>query len=43
MDRGMKEAPAAIVDRVSVIVRGNVARALEGFRRDKPLQIGVSD
>ena len=40
---GMKEDPAAIVDRVSVIVRGNVARALEGFRRDKPLQIGVSD
>ena len=40
---GLKEDPAAIVDRVSVIVRGNVARSLEGFRLDNPLQIGVSD
>lgn len=40
---GMKENPAAIVARVSVIVRGNVARALEGFRRDKPLQTGADD
>lgn len=35
--RGMKEDPAAIVERVSVIVHGNVARALEGFCRDNPV------
>ena len=35
--RGMKEDPAAIVERVSVIIHGNVARALEGFCRDNPV------
>ena len=33
---GMKEDPAVIVERVSVIVHGNISRALEGFRADRP-------
>ena len=34
--RGMKEDPTAIVERTSGVVHGNVLRALEAFRTDKP-------
>ena len=40
---GMKEDPEVIVERVSIIVHGNISRALEGFRRGKPLQTGTDD
>lgn len=35
---GMKEDPAALVARTSAVVHGNILRALETFRTDKPLQ-----
>ena len=34
---GMKEEPAAIVERTSKLVHGNVVRALNAFRTDQPL------
>ena len=33
----MKEDPAVIVERVSRLIHGNIVRALNEFRLDKPL------
>ncbi len=40
IDNGMKEDAAAIVERTSQLVHGNVIRALNTFRVDKPLHSG---
>ena len=40
---GMKEDPAAIVERTSGVVRGNILRALESFRTDAPLHSPEND
>ena len=40
---GMKEDPAAIVESTSRAVRGNIVRALEVFRRDRPLHFQEND
>lgn len=40
---GMKEEPAAIVERTSKLVRGNVVRALNAFRTDQPLHSVEND
>ena len=37
IDNGMKEDAAVIVERTSQLVHGNVIRALDAFRVDKPL------
>ena len=37
IDNGMKEDTAVIVERTSQLVHGNVIRALDAFRVDKPL------
>ena len=39
----MREDPAAIVERTSGVVRGNILRALEAFRTDRPLHTGAND
>lgn len=39
----MKEDPDAIVERVSRLIHGNVVRALNGFRLDKPLHTQAND
>lgn len=39
----MKEEPDAIVERVSRLIHGNVVRALNGFRLDKPLHTQAND
>lgn len=39
----MKEDPDAIVERVSRLIHGNVVRALNGFRLDKPLHTQADD
>lgn len=31
---GMKEEPQKIIDRLSILVRGDIGRALEAFRRN---------
>ena len=38
IDNGMKEDAAVIVERTSQLVHGNVIRALDAFRVDKPLE-----
>lgn len=40
---GMKEEPAAIVERTSKLVHGNVVRALNAFRTDQPLHSVEND
>lgn len=40
---GMKEEPAAIVERTNSVVRGNILRALESFRTDRPLHMEAND
>lgn len=37
---GMKEEPRKIVDRLSVLIHGDIARALGRFRLDHPIQTG---
>lgn len=39
----MKEDPAAIVERTSMVLRGNIVRALNAFRTDKPLHLEEND
>lgn len=36
IDHGMKENPEEIVNRLGLAIQGDIARALERFRRDKP-------
>ncbi len=40
---GMKEEPATIVERTNSVVRGNILRALESFRTDRPLHMEAND
>lgn len=39
----MKEDPAAIVERTSMVLHGNIVRALNAFRTDKPLHLEEND
>ena len=39
----MKEEPAVIVERVSRLIHGNIVRALNEFRLDKPLHMQADD
>lgn len=39
----MKEDPAAIVERTSMMLHGNIVRALNAFRTDKPLHLDEND
>lgn len=37
IDRGMKEDPAVIVERTGKVIHGDILRALNAFRADRPL------
>lgn len=39
----MKEDPSAIVERTSMVLHGNIVRALNAFRTDNPLQLEGND
>ena len=43
INENMKEDPDAIVERVSRLIHGNVVRALNEFRLDKPLHTQAND
>ena len=43
IDGNMKEDPAVIVERVSRLIHGNIVRALNEFRLDKPLHMQADD
>lgn len=40
---GMKEDPQAIIDRLSILIHGDITKALEAYRTDKPYQKGKND
>lgn len=37
IENGMKEDPQTIIDRTTPLIQGNIKRALEAYRTDKPL------
>lgn len=43
INENMKEDPARIVERTSAMIHGNIVRALNAFRTDKPLHLEEND